>query len=84
MDMLSDTWSLWMIFTALVIGISVFYRQSKKSNATVFTSAEDFTIRSTLFNVRKGEGDIFMGFLIAMVCFSLGAAGFVRWVSISF
>lgn len=73
-----------MILTALIIaGIGV-YRQSHKTPASFYTSSEDFSIQTILFGFGKGEGDLFLGFIVAMTLFSLFIAGFVRWIHSTF
>lgn len=82
MDLLADSWVLMMIiFLFCVIGL-IFYRQGGRGGATVFTSAEDFSLRTIFLNFQKGEGDLFFGFLIGMFTFSLFILGFTRWLSI--
>ena len=79
MEFLADTWVLWTVLTAVSLGGMIFYRQNHKSIST-FTSSEDFSVRSVFLSFRKGEGDIFIGFMVAMISFSLAVAGIVRWV----
>lgn len=80
MGFLADTWVLWFTFAALLIGGMVYYRHSRSTVGSLYTSAEDFSIHTILFSVRKGEGDIFIGYMLAIVCFSFFLAGVVRWV----
>ncbi len=70
-----------IIFLICVIGL-IFYRQSGRAANTVFTTAEDFSLRTIFLNFSKGEGDLFLGFLIGMISFSLFVLGFTRWFSI--
>ena len=69
-----------IVFLFCVIGL-IFYRQSGRSGNTVFTTAEDFSLRTIFLNFSKGEGDLFLGFLIGMISFSLFVLGFTRWFS---
>ena len=48
----------------------------------MFTSAEDFSVRTIFLNFAKGECDLFFGFLIGMITFSLFVLGFTRWFSL--
>lgn len=81
MELLTDSWVLMMIiFLFCVIGL-IFYRQGGRGGNTVFTSAEDFSVRTIFLNFTKGEGDLFLGFLIGMIAFSLFVLGFTRWFS---
>lgn len=82
MDFLANTWVAWLIVSAVCLVGMVFYRQSRRNVTTTFTSAEDFSVRSIFFSFRKGEADLFLGFVVAMVSFSLAVAGVVRWVQI--
>lgn len=79
MNFLANTWVLWLILCALLMGGMVFHRQNRKTVGSLYTSAEDFSIRTILFGMRKGEGDIFLGYLLAIVFFSMTLAGLVRW-----
>ena len=82
MDLLADSWVLMMIiFLICVIGL-IFYRQGGRAGNTVFTSVEDFSVRTIFLNFTKGEGDLFFGFLIGMITFSLFVLGFTRWFSL--
>ncbi len=80
MDFIADTWILWLIITVVtMVGMSM-YRQGHRSVTTTFTSAEDFSVKTIFFNIGKGEGDLFLGFLISIVSFSLFVLGIMRWV----
>jgi hypothetical protein len=81
MEFLADTWILWLIISVICLLGMVFYRQNRRGVITTFTSAEDFSVRTIFFSLRKGEADLFIGFLVAMVSFSLFVAGLMRWVS---
>ena len=80
MNFLADTWVMWLIISAVSVGVMVFYRQSRRGETSSFTSADDFSITTILFDLRKGEGDLFIGFLLSMVSFSFFVAGLVRWL----
>jgi hypothetical protein len=80
MEVLANTWVLWLTLAALLVGGMVVYRQNRKAAGSLYTSSEDFSIHTILLNTRKGEGDIFVGFLLAMISFSLFVAGFVHWI----
>jgi len=80
MEFLADTWVLWMIVTALCLVGMVLYRQSRRNVTTTFSSADDFSVRTIFFSLRKGEADLFLGFFVAMVSFSLFVLGIARWV----
>ena len=80
MDFLADTWVMWLIISGVIIGAMIFYRQSRNQDTGFFTSAEDFSITTILFSPRKGEGDLFVGYLLSMLSFSLFLAGIVRWI----
>ena len=79
MDFLAETWVMWLIVSGVCLVGMVLYRQSRRNVTTTFTSAEDFSVRTIFFNCRKGEADLFLGFLVAMLSFSLFVAGIVRW-----
>jgi len=80
MDFLADTWVFWLILTVIAMLGMGMYRATRRSITTTFTSAEDFSVRTLFLNFNKGEGDLFIGFLIAMISFSLFVAGLLRWV----
>lgn len=84
MELLADSWVLWLVVTSVLLGGLVYHRSVHKTDTSQLTSAEDFSIRTTLFNMRKGEGDIFLGYLAATVSFSLFLAGLLRWISTVF
>ena len=79
MELLADTWVLWLIVCIATLVAMVFFRQSRR-NITTFSTAEDFSVTTIFFNIRKGEDDLFLGFLVAIVSFSLFLAGLLRWV----
>lgn len=84
MDFLADSWVLAMIIWLIcVIGL-VFYRKSNQGRQTVFSSAEDFSVRTIFLNFKRGEADLFFGFLVGMTAFSLFILGLTRFISNSF
>lgn len=80
MEFLADSWVLWLIICVLCLVGMVLYRHGHRNVTTAFTSAEDFSVQTIFFSLRKGEADLFVGFVVAMVSFSLFVAGVVRWV----
>ena len=80
MEFLGITWLLWLILSALCIGGVLFYRRSRKGQASFLITAQDLSVKTLMLDVRKGDGDIFLGYLLAMVFFSLFLAGFARWM----
>jgi hypothetical protein len=81
MEFLSNTWLLWLVLSAASIGATYLYRKSGRREATgFFITAEDFTVRKIMFDFRKGEGDLFLGFLASMVFFSMFLLGLVQFV----
>lgn len=80
MEFLADTWFLWIILSALCLGLVVMNRQNRRIETGFITSAEEFSIKTVLFGLKKGEGDLFLGFLFSIFFFSLFVAGFVRWI----
>lgn len=86
MAFLADTWMLWLVLAAVVGGIMVFYRESRR-NETMKSGAptqEDFSVRTILLGVRRGEGDLFLGYLAVILFFSMFLAGLVHWLRVSF
>jgi len=81
MEFLAITWVLWLILSALCIGAVLFYRRTRKSQASFLITAQDLSVKTLMLDVRKGDGDIFLGYLLAMLFFSLFLAGFARWIS---
>ena len=79
MELLADTWVLWLIVCIATLVAMVFFRQNRRNIAT-FSTAEDFSVGTIFLNLRKGEADLFLGFLVAIVSFSLSVAGLLRWV----
>ena len=82
MNDLADTWVLWLVLTMLSVGGVLFYRRDHRSTGQLYTSSEDFNIRHILFGFSKGEGDLFLGYVLAIIFFALFLIGFVRWVQI--
>ena len=81
METLADTWFLWLILAAVVSGLMVFYRESRRSSTTgTFASQDEFSIKTILLGFKRGEGDLFVGYVFTMIFFSLFLAGFVRWI----
>jgi hypothetical protein len=80
MEFLAITWLLWLALSALCVGAVLFYRRSRKGNTNFIITAEDLSVKTLMLDVRKGDGDIFLGYLLSMLFFSLFLAGFARWV----
>ena len=80
MEFLADTWFLWIILSGVCLGLVAVNRQNRRIETGFITSAEEFSIKTVLFGLRKGEGDLFLGFLFSIFFFSLFVAGFVRWI----
>jgi hypothetical protein len=80
MEFLADTFVLWLALSASLIGATYFYRRTRKVDQGFFVTAEDFSVRKIMLDVRKGEGDIFLGFLLSMIFFSMFLAGVIRFV----
>ena len=83
MAFLADTWMLWFVLAGVVAGAMVFARESRRQDPGDFSapSSEDFSIKNILFGVRRGEGDLFLGYLFTIIFFSMFLAGFIRWIS---
>jgi hypothetical protein len=84
MDFLADTWFLWIILSGLCLGLVVLNRQNRRIETGFITSAEEFSIKTVLFGLRKGEGDLFLGYIFSILFFSLFVAGFLRWIGTIF
>lgn len=80
MEFLADTWVLWIILTILCVGAVHLNRQNRRFETGFITSAEEFSIKTVLFGLRRGEGDLFIGYVLAIIFFSLFVTGFVRWI----
>jgi len=80
MDFLAVTWVLWLILSALSIGGVLFYRRSRKSQSSFLITAQDLSVKTLMLDVRKGDGDIFLGYLLSMLFFSLFLVGIARWI----
>lgn len=84
MEFLADTWVMWFILTMLCLGLVLLNRQNRRFETGFITSADEFSIKTVLFGLRRGEGDLFIGYILAIVFFSLFLAGFVRWMTTIF
>ena len=84
MEFLADTWVMWFILTFLCLGLVFLNRQNRRFETGFITSADEFSIKTVLFGLRRGEGDLFIGYILAIVFFSLFLAGFVRWLTTIF
>lgn len=80
MDLLADTWVLWLSSTIVLLGWLVYRKQHIQDFSSMYTSADDFSIRNILFSFKKGEADIFFSYILSIIFFSLFIAGFVRMV----
>jgi hypothetical protein len=80
MEFLAITWILWLILSALSVGGVLFYRRTRKRQSSMLITAQDLSVKTLMLDVRKGDGDIFLGYLLSMVFFSLFLAGFAHWV----
>jgi len=84
MDLLADTWVLWIILTIVCVGLVWFSRQNKNIDTSFVSSADEFSIKTVLLGFKKGEGDLFLGYIGAIIFFSLFLAGFTRWITTIF
>ena len=84
MEFLADTWIMWFILTLVCLGLVLLNRQNRRFETGFITSADEFSIKTVLFGMRRGEGDLFIGFVLAIIFFSLSVAGFVRWLNTIF
>ena len=82
MEALAQTWMMWLIFSGVIAGLMVFYRESRRTQTQtgLFASSDEFSIKTIFFGLRRGEGDLFIGYVGTMICFALFLAGFVRWM----
>jgi len=80
MEFLADSWVLWLIVTVVCLVGMVLYREGHRNITSSFTTAEDFSVRTIFLSLNKGEADLFLGYLVAMISFSLFVAGLLRWV----
>ena len=81
MEFLANTWVLWLIVTIVTMFAVGLYRNTRGQEPEgVMTTAADFSINNMLFGIRKGEGDLFIGYTISIISFSLFLAGILRWV----
>ena len=80
MEFLADSWILWLMLTVVcMVGMSL-YRQSHRNITSTYTSSEDFSVRTIFLSTKKGDADLFLGYVVAMVSFSLFVAGILHWV----
>ena len=84
MEFLADTWIMWFILAVLCLGLVLFNRQNRRFETGFITSADEFSIKTVLFGLRRGEGELFIGYVLAIIFFSLFVVGFVRWVNTIF
>ena len=82
MDFLAQTWLMWLVMSGIIAGLMVFYRESRRgqSQTGLFASSDEFSIKTIFFGLRRGEGDLFIGYVGTMLCFSMFLAGLVHWV----
>ena len=80
MDFLADTWVLWIILTIVCVALVLLNRQNRRFETGFITSADEFSIKTVLFGMRRGEGDLFVGYVLAIIFFSLFVTGFTRWI----
>jgi len=80
MDFLALTWILWLILSAVTIVGVMFYRRGRKAQANHVITAQDLSVKTLMLDVRKGDGDIFLGYLLSMLFCSLFLVGLARWV----
>ena len=64
MESLADTWVLWMVLTMVTVGGVLFRRKENRGAGQLYTSSDDFNIRRILFGFSKGEGDLFLGYVL--------------------
>lgn len=83
MAFLADTWMMWLVLAGMIAGLMIFYRESRRnqSGAGFFTSSDEFSIKTILFGLKRGEGDLFLGYMGTMICYSLFLAGIVHWLA---
>ena len=83
MAILAETWMMWLVLAGVIAGLMVFYRESRRNQmgAGFFTSSDEFSIKTIFFGLKRGEGDLFLGYLGTMICFSLFLSGLVHWLS---
>jgi hypothetical protein len=86
MEMLAQTWFMWLVLAAIFAGLMVFYRESRRNQAQtgLFASSDEFSIKTIFLGLRRGEGDLFIGYLGTMIFFALFLAGLVRWLQTIF
>ena len=81
MEFFADTWFLWIVLAGVCLVLVALNRQSRKFDTAFITSADEFSIKTVLFGLRKGEGDLFIGFLFSILFFALFLLGFIRWIT---
>jgi hypothetical protein len=80
MEFLANTWIVWLALCVGCLGGVLLYRRGKRKETSFFVTAQDLSTRTLMLDIRKGDGDIFLGFLLSMVFFSLFVAGLVHWL----
>ena len=80
MEFLADTWVLWLVVTVGALVGMVLYREGHRNITGTFSSAEDFSVRTIFLSLQKGEADLFVGYVVAMISFSLFVAGLLHFV----
>ena len=80
MDFLADTWVLWLVLTVGALVGMVLYRDGHRNITSTFSSAEDFSVRTIFLSLQKGEADLFVGYVVAMLSFSLFVAGLQHFI----
>ena len=82
MEALAQTWMMWLVLSGITVGLMVFYRESRRdqSKTGLFASSDEFSIKTIFFGFRRGEGDLFVGYLGTMICFALFLAGLIHWL----
>lgn len=81
MEFLAEIWILWLFLAIISLVLMMIYRQGRGVDTEMISSPDEFSIKTVLFGLRKGEGDLFIGHLLALFFFSLFLAGIIRWVS---
>ncbi len=81
MGFFADTWFLWIALAAVCVVLVAVNRKTRKFDTAFITSADEFSIKTVLFGFRKGEGDLFIGFLFSILFFAFFLVGFIRWIT---
>ena len=84
MDFFADTWILWIILTGVCLSVVYYSRQNRRIDTSFITSADEFSIKTVLFGLKKGEGDLFVGYVLATIFFSFFLTGFIRFATTIF